>query len=80
MNNQVEEPLTLERFVLKRPNDKIGFSSISEEFYNRHFPASTPSDWSSWQWQIRNSITSISRLSQLISLTDEEFRPEGNKN
>lgn len=79
MNNQVEEPLTLERFVLKRPNDKIGFSSISEEFYNRHFPASTPSDWSSWQWQIRNSITSVARLSQLISLTDEEFRPEGNK-
>jgi lysine 2,3-aminomutase len=62
----------------RRSSEKIGFSEHSLEFYSRHFPSSTPADWSSWQWQIRNSITSTAQLENLIHLSDEEFKPTGN--
>lgn len=29
-------------------------------------------DWNSWQWQIRNRITSVDKLKQVINLDDEE--------
>jgi lysine 2,3-aminomutase len=62
----------------RRSSEKIGFSENSLEFYSRNFPGSTPTDWSSWQWQIRNSITSTFQLEKLIHLSDEEFKPAGN--
>lgn len=32
----------------------------------------TPEEWNSWQWQIRNRITTIEELKQVINLTQEE--------
>jgi lysine 2,3-aminomutase len=69
-----------ERTSLRKSSDKIGFSKHSLEFYSQHFPGSSPTDWCSWQWQIRNSITKTSQLEKIIHLTDEEVKPSENKN
>lgn len=78
--NDLNNTITLDRAVIKRSPDKIGTSELSRQFYERHFPYSTPNDWSSWQWQIKNSITSTAQLNKLISLSDEEIKPEEGKN
>jgi lysine 2,3-aminomutase len=31
------------------------------------------SDWNSWQWQVRNRVTTLEELGQIIHLTDEEM-------
>ena len=49
-------------------------------FNQLHFPNSTPADWSSWNWQVRNSITSTSQLNKIISLSDEEIKPVDERN
>lgn len=68
------------RNEIKRISDKIGVSDESADFYQRFFPQSTPSDWSSWNWQVRNSITSTVQLNRIISLTDEEIKPMEGRN
>ncbi|MCJ7562020.1 MAG: lysine 2,3-aminomutase, partial [Thermoplasmata archaeon] len=32
----------------------------------------TPEEWNDWKWQLRNRITSVDQLKQVISLTPEE--------
>jgi lysine 2,3-aminomutase len=65
--------------VIKKPGDKSIVSDNAFEFYFRNFPGTTPNEWSSWQWQIRNSITSVAQLEKLINLIDYEIKPaEGN--
>lgn len=78
--NNYQESIIEERTGFRKSSDKIGFSRHSLEFYSRYFPGSNPSDWCSWQWQIRNSITSTSQLEKLIHLTDEEIKPSESKN
>ncbi len=68
-----------ETSVFRKSNDKIGYSKQSFEFYKRNFPNSNPIDWCSWQWQIRNSVTTTSQLEKLIHLTDEEIKPSEGK-
>ena len=80
LNEKIQEPTIYDKPGFRKSGEKIGFSEHSQEFYSLHFPGSTPVDWSSWQWQIRNSITSTSQLNKLITLTDEEIKPEGGKN
>ncbi len=78
--NNYTESFIEERTGLRKSSDKIGFSKHSLEFYSQHFPGSNPTDWCSWQWQIRNSITTTSQLEKLIHLTDEEVKPSEKKN
>jgi lysine 2,3-aminomutase len=80
LNEKIQEPTIYDKPGFRKSGEKIGFSEHSQEFYSLHFPGSTPIDWSSWQWQIRNSIISTSQLNKLIRLTDEEVKPEGDKN
>jgi lysine 2,3-aminomutase len=75
-----QELILEERPGFRKSSEKIGFSELSQEFYSRNFPGSSPTDWCSWQWQIRNSITSTIQLEKLIHLTDEEFKPIEGKN
>jgi hypothetical protein len=46
--------------------------SASRAFAAKHFPNATAAQWNDWQWQIRNSFTSIKGLSHIITLDDEE--------
>jgi len=77
--NRYQENFIEEKPGFRKSGDKIGFSEHSLEFYTRCFPGSNPADWCSWQWQIRNSITSTFQLEKLINLTDEEFKPFNGK-
>jgi lysine 2,3-aminomutase len=32
----------------------------------------SPEEWNDWRWQIRNRITTLEQLEQIITLDDEE--------
>lgn len=51
-------------------------SGRSRDFLQRFFPGSTEKDWNNWHWQLRNSFTRLSQLSAVISLNDNEIKPE----
>ncbi|MGI6394450.1 MAG: KamA family radical SAM protein [bacterium] len=42
-------------------------------FQKKFFPESDHNDWSSWKWQIQNSITDVEKLSKMFVLTKEEL-------
>lgn len=48
------------------------FSAVSL-FQRKFFPDSNPADWSSWKWQVQNSITNVETLSEMFSLTEKEI-------
>lgn len=37
-----------------------------------HWPEATPEQWNDWKWQLKNRVTSLARLEELIVLTPEE--------
>ena len=37
------------------------------------FPGVSDEDWKSWQWQVKNRITSLEGLTDLLVLTQEEI-------
>ncbi len=50
-------------------------SSRSFDFLQRYFPDATPKEWNNWQWQLKNSFTSMHSLSQVLQLSENEIRP-----
>jgi lysine 2,3-aminomutase len=50
-------------------------SDRSNSFLQRFFPGATPKDWNNWQWQLKNSFTSIHSLSRIMHLSENEIRP-----
>lgn len=44
----------------------------SVEFLTKHFPGTSVSDWNSWQWQVRNSFTSLDQLNSFLGLSIQE--------
>ncbi len=59
-----------------KPNSKPNVIPISEkaaDFRDRYFPGVTQADWNDWRWQLRNSIDSFERLSEIINLTADEL-------
>jgi lysine 2,3-aminomutase len=51
---------------------KIGARAL--QFQRKYFPLATTADWNSWEWQLRNSITSWKALQQVLRLSDDEMR------
>ena len=41
-------------------------------FKERYFPGVSIIDWNNWQWQIRNSFTSVKQLETFLHLSPEE--------
>jgi hypothetical protein len=68
------------RSATKANNERIKTSQQSLDFMQLHFPLATEKDWSSWNWQIRNSITNIEQLKRICNLTDSEIKPISDKN
>jgi len=63
---------------LQHRNTKIPESVIgmkSQTFRKQHFPQATDAQWNDWRWQIRNSITTLEQLQQVIALTNKEIEP-----
>lgn len=44
----------------------------SKKFLKKHYPSVSKAEWLDWKWQIRNSITSKSKLEQIIQLNFKE--------
>ncbi|MBP7653937.1 KamA family radical SAM protein [Candidatus Dependentiae bacterium] len=61
-------------FDLKKTlSNSFKISRHSLFFLEKFFPEANRSDWNNWEWQIRNSITSLEQLKNIISLTDDEI-------
>jgi len=76
--NETDEPpsgLSFSKPVLNPPNSATVISNRSLRFLHHFFPGTSLKDWNNWQWQIRNSFTSLSALSKVISLGQNEIRP-----
>ncbi len=62
--------------VYQKPkSQRSDFSVVnpaSLDFIFRNFPDITLDQWSNWKWQIQNSYTSFSKLSQVIDFTGVE--------
>ncbi len=65
--------------LIQFPNSKpdksffrIGARSL--QFQRKYFPLATTADWNSWEWQLRNSITSPQALQKVLQLSDDETR------
>jgi lysine 2,3-aminomutase len=37
-----------------------------------HWPHATPAQWNAWKWQLKNRVTTLERLEELIELTPNE--------
>lgn len=44
----------------------------TQGFKERYFPGVSFTDWNNWQWQIRNSFTSLTQLETFLHLSPEE--------
>jgi lysine 2,3-aminomutase len=71
--------LTQELLFNSQPSRKFSFSTRipvsqhSRQFMRDFYPHATEADWSSWHWQIRNSICTLEQIQQVIGLTSEEY-------
>ena len=54
------------------PSTVFTVSIRSIEFLTKHFPGTSLSDWNNWQWQVRNSFTSLDQLNSFMGLSDQE--------
>jgi lysine 2,3-aminomutase len=54
-------------------SSRIPISQRSRQFLRYHFERATEADWASWNWQIRNSITSLDTIQRMIGLSPEEY-------
>lgn len=71
-SDDAEVSIRINRIGAKVSHERISVSERSLEFLKCHFPSATEKDWNSWQWQLRNSITSVKQLQQYINLSPEE--------
>ena len=72
-NDEAEVSIRFNKVGARVSNERIGISPKSLEFQKKYFPSATEKDWNSWQWQVKNGITSINQLRQILNLTEEEL-------
>ena len=60
------------RLEMMQSTSKTVINEKSLAFLKKFFPLATIDDWNSWQWQIKNSITSLNSLLQFIDLSAQE--------
>ncbi len=46
----------------------------AQAFRKRFFPDTTIAEWNDWQWQLRNRIRDLTRLSRILRLSEDERR------
>ena len=44
-----------------------------KSFYATHFPGTTQREWSDWRWQLKNRITSLEAITQILPLSRDEM-------
>ncbi len=45
-------------------------------FLQRYFPDAKPKEWNNWQWQLKNSFTSLRSLARILHLSENEVKPQ----
>lgn len=70
---QICESASDEVGLKPRPKLAVPISEKADGFRKRYFPDATPSDWNDWHWQLKNSINSFERLSEIINLSEDEL-------
>jgi lysine 2,3-aminomutase len=67
-----EVSFSLNKVGARTGKERIDISERSKKFLEEHFPWATEKDWNSWQWQIKNGITTYAQLAKLLKLSPEE--------
>lgn len=62
--------------IISNNRQEMVISDHSRSFLQQHFPEASLKDWNSWKWQVKNSFTSLSQLSGIIALDENEMRPQ----
>jgi lysine 2,3-aminomutase len=63
----------VETITIPKKNKKdFPVSEAPKGFRERYFPRVSTQDWNSWQWQIRNSFTTLKELEGFLYLSEEE--------
>ena len=71
-SNQPDSRQEVHLTIQAAPSTPFTISIRSVEFLRKHFPGSGVSDWNNWQWQVRNSFTSLDRLNSFLGLSGQE--------
>jgi lysine 2,3-aminomutase len=71
-SNQPDSRQNTHLAIQAAPRTVFTVSVRSVDFLTKHFPGSTLTDWNNWQWQVRNSFTSLDHLSSFLGLSDQE--------
>lgn len=74
--NSYENAVTYLSDIISSEKHSLGTVKPSEksvQFLKKHFPGTSLKEWNDWKWQIKNSITSASELSNFINLSENEF-------
>jgi len=72
-NDETEVSIQFNKVGARVSNERIGISPKSLEFLRKNYPSATEKDWNSWQWQVKNGITTISQLRQILNLSEQEL-------
>lgn len=56
------------------PQPEVGPRSLA--FLQKYFPHTTIEEWNNYKWQLKNSVRTIQDLSNYLTLSDQEIRPE----
>jgi len=79
-HNDGDVEIITNRPANKVNNERIKISDQSLDFLRQYYPQATEKDWNNWNWQIKNSITSVEQLKRLFHLSDNELKPISDKN
>ena len=60
---------------VRTPTQKPVISDRSINFLKQFFPGASLNDWTSWQWQLKNSFTNLQSLARVLNLSENELRP-----
>jgi lysine 2,3-aminomutase len=71
-SNQPDSRQEVHLTIQAAPNTVFTVSVRSVAFLTKHFPGSSVSDWNNWQWQVRNSFTSLDHLNSFLGLSVQE--------
>jgi len=72
-NDEAEVSIRFNKVGARISNERIGISQKSLDFQRKFYPSATEKDWNSWQWQVKNGITTISQLRQILNLSEPEL-------
>jgi lysine 2,3-aminomutase len=75
-NDEPPEGLSISKPVIFSPRQEMVISDRSRNFLQRFFPDASLKDWNSWQWQLKNSFSRLPDLARVVSLDENEIRPQ----